>query len=165
MAAGQEARTARSHIFDYISTLILTTYRIYNIRIRILAQRGRFLETILKDGARSGVPRTRREPPRGRLGPRPPGIHGLARAVAAASRVPLAEGQRGSAAGKRHGGAPKGVPVAPGRSAPYKRGRRASHARQKEKRVRLSALHPPLGRGTMQEEANREWRNGCCWMR
>src|SRR3954451_18275041 len=32
--------------------------------ICILAQRGRFLETILKDGARSGVPRTRREPPR-----------------------------------------------------------------------------------------------------
>ena len=128
---------------SYISTLILTTYRVCSIRIRILAQRGRFLETILKDGARSGVPRTRREPPRGRLGPRPPGMHGLARAVAAASRVPLAEGQRGSAAGKRHGGAPKGVPVAPGRSAPYKRGRRASHARQKEKRVRLSALHPP----------------------
>src|SRR3954451_24443386 len=32
--------------------------------ICILARRGRFLETILKDGARSGVPRTRREPPR-----------------------------------------------------------------------------------------------------
>src|SRR3954466_10654884 len=43
--------------------------------ICILAQRGRFLETILKDGARSGVPRTRREPPRGRSGPRPPGIN------------------------------------------------------------------------------------------
>src|SRR4051794_24460774 len=114
----------------------------------ILARRGRFLETILKDGAGSGVPRTRREPYRGRFGPRPPGIHGLARAVAAASRVPLAERQRGSAAGKRHGGAPKGVTVAPGRSAPYKRGRRASHARQKEKRVRLSALHPPLIGGT-----------------
>ena len=28
-----------------------------------------------------------------------------------------------------------------------------SHARQKEKRVRLSALHPPLHRGTMREEA------------
>jgi hypothetical protein len=135
--------------YSYISTLLLTTYRIYSTTIHILAQRGRFLETILKDGAGSGVPRLRREPYRGRLGPRPPGIHGLARAVAAASRVPLAEGQRGSAAGKRHGGAPKGVPVAPGRSAPYKRGRRASHARQKEKRVRLSALHPPLVRGDM----------------
>src|SRR3954469_10940260 len=32
--------------------------------ICILAHEGRFLETILKDGARSGVPRTRREPPR-----------------------------------------------------------------------------------------------------
>src|SRR6478609_7849713 len=32
--------------------------------ICILARRGRFLETILKDGARGGVPRTRREPPR-----------------------------------------------------------------------------------------------------
>src|SRR4051794_3053130 len=116
---------------------------------RILARRGRFLETILKDGAGSGVPRLRREPYRGRFGSRPPGIHGLARAVAAASRVPLAEGQRGSATGKRHGGAPKGVPVAPGRSAPYTRGRRASHARQKEKRVRLSALHPPLIGGTV----------------
>ena len=115
--------------------------------ICILARRGRFLETILQDGAGSGVPRLRREPYRGRLGPRPPVVHGLARAVAAASCVPLAEGQRGSAAGKRHGGAPKGVPVAPGRSAPYRRGRRASHARQKEKRVRLSALHPPLVRG------------------
>jgi hypothetical protein len=30
----------------------------------ILARRGRFLETILRDGARSGVPRTRREPHR-----------------------------------------------------------------------------------------------------
>ncbi len=32
--------------------------------ICILARRGRFLETILQDGARSGVPRTRREPHR-----------------------------------------------------------------------------------------------------
>ena len=32
--------------------------------ICILAHEGRFLETILKDGARSGVPRTRREPHR-----------------------------------------------------------------------------------------------------
>ena len=70
-----------------LSTLILTTYRVYSTRICILAQRGRFLETILKDGARSGVPRLRREPHRGRSGPRPPGI-GLARAVAAAP-VPL----------------------------------------------------------------------------
>src|SRR3954464_7880557 len=127
--------------------------------ICILGRRLRFLETILKDGAGSGVPRLRREPYRGRLGPRPPGIHGLARAVAAASRVPLAEGQRGSAAGKRHGGAPKGVPVAPGRSAPYKRGRRASHARQKEKRVRLSALHPPLGGGNARGSDNRDRKN------
>ena len=112
-------------------------------KICILAQRGRFLETILQDGARSGVPRLRREPYRGRFGPRPPGIHGLARAVAAASRVPLAEGQRGSAAGKRHGGAPKGVPVAPGRSAPYKRGRRASHARQKSKSAPVGAPSTP----------------------
>src|SRR3954449_3815883 len=76
--------------------------------ICILARRLRFLETILKNGAGSGVPRLRREPYRGRLGPRPPVIHGFARAVAAASCVPLAEGQRGSAAGKRHGGAGPG---------------------------------------------------------
>src|SRR3954453_3032759 len=116
-------------------------------KICILAQQGASSGDDPRDGAGSGVPRLRREPYRGRFGPGPPGIHGLVRAVAAASRVPLAEGQRGSAAGKRYGGAPKGVPVAPGRSAPYRRGRRASHARQKEKRVRLSALHPPLVRG------------------
>src|SRR6478672_12864123 len=132
--------------------------------ICILAQRGRFLETILKDGAGSGVPRLRREPYRGRFGPRPPGIDGLARAVAALPVFHCRGGQRGSAAGKRHGGAPRGVPVAPGRSAPYKRGRRASHARQKEKRVRLSALHPPLVRGDVKgrtlsfEEKKREER-------
>ena len=44
---------------------------------------------------------------------------------------------RGSASENRHGGAPRGVPVAPGQ------GGRASQARPKE-RVRLSALHPPL---------------------
>jgi hypothetical protein len=142
--------------FDYDTKKYIDYVTNIRYKFRILARRGRFLETILKDGAGSGVPRLRREPYRGRLGPRPPGIHGLARAVAAASRVPLAEGQRGSAAGKRHGGAPKGVPVTPGRSAPYRRGRRASHARQKEKRVRLSALHPPLGGGNARGSDNRD---------
>ena len=35
---------------------------------------GRFLETILKDGAREWRPTLRREPQRGRSGPRPPGL-------------------------------------------------------------------------------------------
>src|SRR6476660_7116734 len=52
--------------------------------ICILAQRGRFLETILQDGARSGVPRCGANRNAGRSGPRPPGRYGLARAVAAA---------------------------------------------------------------------------------
>ena len=111
--------------------------------ICILAQRGRFLETILQDGARSGVPRLRREPYRGRFGPRPPGVDGLARAVAARPVFHCRGGQRGSAAGKRHGGAPRGVPVAPGRSAPYKRGRRASQARQKSKSALVGAPSTP----------------------
>jgi len=115
--------------------------------ICILAQRGRFLETILQDGARSGVPRLRREPYRGRFGPRPPGVDGLARAVAARPVFHCRGGQRGSAAGKRHGGAPKGVPVAPGRSAPYERGRRASHARQKSKSAPVGAPSTPRSGG------------------
>ena len=120
--------------------------------ICILAQRGRFLETILQDGARSGVPRLRREPYRGRFGPRPPAIDGLARAVAARPVFHCRGGQRGSVAGKRHGGAPKGVPVAPGRSAPYKRGRRASQARQKSKSAPVGAPSTPRSGG----------RNCCC---
>src|SRR3954471_9386191 len=56
--------------------------------ICILAQRGRFLETILKDGARSGVPRTRREPHRREVRTPTARPYGLARAVAAAP-VPL----------------------------------------------------------------------------
>src|SRR3954469_14808007 len=56
--------------------------------ICILAQRGRFLETILQDGARSGVPRTRREPHRREVRTPTAKPYGLARAVAAAP-VPL----------------------------------------------------------------------------
>src|SRR3954464_1850228 len=56
--------------------------------ICILARRGRFLETILKDGARSGVPRTRREPHRREVRTPTAKPYGLARAVAAAP-VPL----------------------------------------------------------------------------
>ena len=144
------------HFFSYDLNLFLDYVTNIGYTSCILAQQGASSGDDPRDGAGSGVPRLRREPFRGRLGPRPPGVHGLARAVAAASRVPLAEGQRGSVAGKRHGGAPKGVPVAPGRSAPYKRGRRASHARQKEKRVRLSALHPPLGGCNARGSDNRD---------
>ena len=81
----------------------------------------------------------------GRSGPRPPGRYGLARAVAAGSGPTAASRLRGSASENRHGGAPRGVPVAPGP------GGRASQARPKEK-VRLSALHHPSSGG----------RNRCC---
>ena len=113
--------------------------------ICILARRGRFLKTILKDGARSGVPRTRREPHRREV--RTPTVRPLR--FGAGSRCcsgPTAGSRlRGSASENRHGGAPRGVPVAPGP------GGRASQARPKEK-VRLSALHHPSSGG----------RNCCC---
>ena len=57
--------------------------------ICILARRGRFLETILKDAARSGVPRTRREPHRREVRTPTAGPNGLARTVAGGSGVPL----------------------------------------------------------------------------
>src|SRR3954451_7139094 len=56
--------------------------------IGILARRGRFLETILKDGTRSGVPRTRREPHRREVRTPTARPLRLARDVAAAP-VPL----------------------------------------------------------------------------
>ena len=108
--------------------------------ICILAQRGRFLETILQDGARSGVPRLRREPQRREV--RTPTARPLW--LGAGSRCgsgPTAgRRERGSASENRHGGAPRGVPVAPGQ------GGHASQARPKE-RVRLSALHHPSSGG------------------
>src|SRR5207342_1235930 len=48
---------------------------------------------------------------------------------------------RGSASENRHGGAPRGVPVVPGRVVARRR-------RDRGQRVRLSALHPPLIGGT-----------------
>jgi hypothetical protein len=99
--------------------------------ICILARRGRFLETILKDGARSGVPRLRREPHRREVRTPTARPDGVARAVAAASVSHCRETLAWVPAENRHGGAPRGVPVAPGQ------GGRASQARPKE-RVRLS---------------------------
>ena len=113
--------------------------------IYILAHEGRFLETILQDGAGSGVPRTRREPPRREVRTPTAKLLRLARAVAAGSGPTAGSRLRGSASENRHGGAPRGVPVAPGP------GGRASQARPKE-RVRLSALHHPSSGG----------RNCCC---
>jgi hypothetical protein len=75
-------------------------------------------------------------------GPRPAGLWSGGGQAAAQIRCHCRSCRRGSPAENRHGGAPRGAPVAPGH------GGRASHARQ-TKRVRLSALHPPLVRGAM----------------
>ena len=75
-------------------------------------------------------------------GPRPAGLWPGGGQAAAQIRCHCRSCRRGSPAENRHGGAPRGVPVAPGH------GGRASHARRK-RRVRLSALHPPLVRGAM----------------
>src|SRR3954467_12706286 len=56
--------------------------------ICILARRGRFLETILQDGAGSGVPRTRREPPRREVRT-PTASHRAWRGQSLAAPVPL----------------------------------------------------------------------------
>ena len=105
--------------------------------ICILARRGRFLETILQDGARSGVPRTRREPHRREV--RTPTARPLR--LGAGSRCgsgPTAGSRlRGSASENRHGGAPRGVPVAPGQ------GGRASQARPKRKSAPVGAPSTP----------------------
>jgi len=78
--------------------------------------------------------------PAGRSGPRPPVI-GPGAGSRCGSGPTTGSRIRGSASENRHGGAPRGFPVAPGQ------GGRASQARPKL-RVRLSALHPPLIGGT-----------------
>ena len=83
-----------------------------------------------------------RTAPRGARDPVPPGFAPGGGQAAAQIRCHCRSCRRGSPAENRHGGAPRGVPVAPGH------GGRASHARRK-RRVRLSALHPPLVRGAM----------------
>jgi hypothetical protein len=110
--------------------------------VHILAQEGRRPETILEteQGVASrggGANRTAGGP-----GPRPAGLWSGGGQAAAQIRCHCRSCRRGSPAENRHGGAPRGAPVAPGH------GGRASHARQ-TKRVRLSALHPPLVRGAM----------------
>src|SRR6478752_6411623 len=101
---------------------------------------GRLPETILKDGARSCVPRCGANRNAGRSGPRPPGFTAW-RGQSLQAPVPLPGQASWVRIRNRHGGAPREVPVAPGQ------GGRASQARPKE-RVRLSALHPPLIGGT-----------------
>ena len=83
-----------------------------------------------------------RTAPRGARDPVQPGFAPGGGQAAARIRCHCRSCRRGSPAENRHGGAPRGVPVAPGH------GGRASHARRK-RRVRLSALHPPLVRGAM----------------
>ena len=83
-----------------------------------------------------------RTAPRGARDPVQPGFAPGGGQAAAQIRCHCRSCRRGSPAENRHGGAPRGVPVAPGH------GGRASHARRK-RRVRLSALHPPLVRGAM----------------
>ena len=82
-------------------------------------------------------PTLRREPQRREVRTPTARPHGVARAVAAAPVSHCRETLAWVPAENRHGGAPRGVPVAPGQ------GGRASQARPNE-RVRLSALHPPL---------------------
>src|ERR1700754_3899961 len=75
--------------------------------ICILARRGRFLETILQDGAGSGVPRTRREPPRREVRT-PTASHRAWRGTSLCGSGSTAGSRlRGSASENRHGGAPR----------------------------------------------------------
>src|SRR6185295_15547458 len=81
-------RLHHEFLLDYVTHLAYM--------ICILAQEGRLPETIAKGGARSGVPRLRANRKRGRSGPRPPGIYGLARTVAAAPVCHWRSRRRGS---------------------------------------------------------------------
>jgi hypothetical protein len=94
-----------------------------------------------------------RTAPREARDPVPPGLAPGGGQAAAQIRCHCRRCRRGSPAENRHGGAPRGAPVAPGH------GGRASHARQTE-RVRLSALHPPLVRGAQWDCCCRDCRQG-----
>ena len=108
--------------------------------ICILARRGRFLETILQDGAGSGVPRTRREPPRREVRTPTASRSCLARAVAAAP-VPLP----GAASWVRIRKPPRwSAERGPGRPGT---GGRASHARQNLKSACRRSITPHRGDG------------------
>src|SRR4051794_38913055 len=98
-------------------------------------------------------PTLRREPPRREVRTPTARPDGVARAVAAAPVSHCRETKAWVPAENRHGGAPRGVPVAPGQ------GGRASQARPNE-RVRLSALHPPLIGGTELCCRDGRWRQG-----
>jgi hypothetical protein len=99
-------------------------------------------------GAGSGVPRRRREAAApGGPGSRPPSLRGLAPTHRWRLRCPTAgDGSMGPRPKIATVERREGSRSHRDRSAPRKRGRRASQARQNE-RVRLSALHPPLIRG------------------
>jgi hypothetical protein len=98
-------------------------------------------------GAGSGVPRLRREPYRGRSGPRPPGISRPGAGSRCGSGVPLSEmaawvpGRKSPRWSAERGPGRTGTGPRLGSAgvAPRKRG--------KKERVRLSALHSPLVRG------------------
>ena len=123
--------------------------------ICILAQRGRFLETILQDGARSGVPRRRREPQRGRSGVPPPSP-GLADMSLTAPVFHSRRRRRRSPAENRHDRAPREVPFATGQVEP--RGSEvAPRKRDKVKECPVGAPSTPrsgwrCGQGTKRKE-------------
>src|SRR6478735_52106 len=113
--------------------------------ICILAQQGASSGDDPRDGARSGVPRLRREPHRREVRiptARPSRLGAGSRCGSgptAGSRL------RGSASENRHGGAPREVPVAPGQGVARRR-------RDRKNECGLSALHHPSSGG----------RNCCC---
>src|SRR3954454_8409592 len=109
--------------------------------ICILAQRGRFLETILQDGARSGVPRTRREPHRREVRTPTARPYGVARAVAAA---PVSHCRR-----RKRGSRQKTATVERREGSRSPRDRVvARRRRDRTKECACRALHPPLIGGT-----------------
>ena len=73
-------------------------------------------------------------------GPRPAGLRSGGGQAAAQIRCHCRSCRRGSPAENRHGGAPRGVPVAPGH------GGRASHARRKREECACRrSIHPSFG--------------------
>ena len=99
------------------------------------------------DGARSGVPRLRRETAPREVRTPTARQYGLARAVAAAPVSHCRKRQRGSAAENRHGGAPRGVPVAPGqvRASQARASRLARATRRKKECACRRSTPPPRG--------------------
>src|SRR3954468_23551031 len=125
-----------SIFYDYVTTLLLTTYRVCNTGFTSWL-RGAFSRNDPERRSKEWRPTLRREPQRGRSGPRPPGLMAW-RGQSRRLRCPTAgRRQRGSASENRHGGAPREVPVAPGQ------GGRASQARPRSKSAPVGAPSTP----------------------